>query len=100
MHVEADVFTVLAVAVALQRADLVEGDAQIRAGKGLVLVELQAVLVVEVQRPELAEGHGEVDFVRRVKPGQDGVRRFDEAAHPLRVARQLRDGQAWPMVGI
>ena len=73
MHVEADIFAVLAVTVALQRAHLVEGDAQIGAAEGFVLVELEAVLVVEMQRPQLAEGHREIDFVRRIKAGQYGV---------------------------
>ncbi len=41
----------------------------------------------------MPKAHGEVNFVRRIQAGENGVGGFDEAAHPFRVARQLRDGQ-------
>src|SRR5436190_22298456 len=47
MHVETNTFPMRSITVAFQRADLVERDAKIVAPKRLVLIELQAVLVVE-----------------------------------------------------
>jgi len=93
MDVEADHLAFLAVAVTFQGADLVEGDAQIGAAKGFILVELQAVLVVEMEGPELAEGAGEVDFVGRVESGQDGVGGFDEGADAFGIVGELGDGE-------
>ena len=46
VDVEANIFTVLAVPIAFDGADLVEGNAKVGAAEGLVLVKLQAVLVV------------------------------------------------------
>ena len=57
MYVEAHVLAALAVAVAFERAHLIERHAQIRTAKRFVLVEFQTVLVVEVQRPQLSERH-------------------------------------------
>src|SRR5690242_900576 len=62
MHVEADVLAVPAVAVSFKRADLIECDAKIVASKRLVLVELQSILVIQVQGPQLAESHREINF--------------------------------------
>src|SRR6516162_8338300 len=53
VHIKANILAVFAVAVALEGADLVEGDSNVRAAKRFVLVELEAVLVVQVQRPKL-----------------------------------------------
>src|SRR5207302_975555 len=92
-HVETDVLAVVAVAVALERAHLIESDAQVIASKRLVLVELQSVLVVQMQRPEFAEGHRELDFIGGIKPSEDRVRAFDETTHTFRIARQLCDGK-------
>src|SRR5437660_3693855 len=94
VDIEANKFALLAIAVALERADLVEGNAQVRAPEGLVLVELQSVLIVEMQRPELAKSHGEIDFVRGVEARQDGVSGFDETANSFRVTSELSDGQS------
>ena len=49
MDVEADVFAFLAVAIAFEGADLVEGDAKVRTAKGFVLVELEPVLIVKME---------------------------------------------------
>src|SRR6185503_20183125 len=51
MDIEADVFPIFPVTVSLERADLVESDAQVRAAERFVLVELQPILVVQMQRP-------------------------------------------------
>src|SRR5438046_3018967 len=93
VHVETHVFPGLAVAVAFQRADLVERDTKVGAPKRFVLIELEAVLVIQMERPEFAKRHGKINFVGRIEPGQDGVRAFDEATHSLRVARELSDGE-------
>jgi hypothetical protein len=53
LDVEADDLAVLAVAVADEHVDLVEGAAEVDRAEGLVLVVLQAVLVVQVDAPEL-----------------------------------------------
>src|SRR2546429_553137 len=93
MNIKADVFTALSIAIAFEGADLVEGDPQIGAAEGFILVELQPVLIVEVEGPKLAESHGEVDFISGIEPGENRVRRFDEAADTPWIARELRDGQ-------
>src|SRR6266850_206421 len=49
VDIEAYILTALAIAVSLERANLIESDAQIRAAKWFVLVELESVLVVQVQ---------------------------------------------------
>src|SRR4051812_38047910 len=87
MDVEANVFAMLAVAIAFESADLVEGDPEVRAAEGFILIEFEAVLVVEVQGPEFTEGHGEIDFICGIQPGKDGVGGFDEAADAFRIAR-------------
>ena len=51
MDIEANVFAVAALFVALKDADLVESAAQIRAAKRFVLVEFQTVLIVQMKRP-------------------------------------------------
>ena len=93
MHVEADEFPVLAIAVSLEGADLVERNPQIVAAKRLVLIKLQPVLIVQVERPEFAEGHRKINFIGRIKSREDRVGAFDEAADAFRVARELGDGQ-------
>jgi len=65
-------------AVLIEHADLVERPADIYRGKRAVLIELQAVLVVEVNAPQLAEGHGEPDFIGRIQACENGVRRFHQ----------------------
>ena len=91
MHIEADVFAVLPVAVAFERADLIERTPDAHVAERAVLIILQSVLVVEMQRPELAELHGEIDFIRRIEPGESGVRGFNQASDALRVAREPGD---------
>jgi hypothetical protein len=39
------------VTVTFQNADLVEGRAEVDASEGLILVEFQAILVIEMERP-------------------------------------------------
>src|SRR3989442_283060 len=96
MHVEANGFPIPAVVIAFQGADLVERHAKIIAPKRLVLIELQTVLVVEMERPEFAESHREINFVGRIKPGQGGVGAFDEAPPSLRVASSKAPTPSWP----
>src|SRR5439155_27157111 len=95
MDIEADVFAALAIAVAFERPDLVEGGAKIIASKRLVLVELQPVLFVQLQRQEFIEGHRSIDFVSGIESGKNRVRAFAEATHAFRVAGhlQVRDGR-------
>ena len=93
MHVEADVFAVLAVAIAFEGAHLVERAAQVRVAEWTVLIVLQPVLVIEMQRPKFIESHREIDFVGGIEPGQDRVRGFDQAPDALFIARELRDRQ-------
>src|SRR5689334_1359546 len=87
VNIKADVLAVFAVLIALEGADLVEGTAKVIASKRFVLVELKPVLVVEVQRPKLAEGHGEIDFIGWVKSRKDCVGRLDQAPDPLGIGR-------------
>ena len=93
MDVEGNVFARATVAVAFEGADLVEGHPEIGGAEGFVLVELQAVLVVEVDRPKFAERHGEIDFVGGIEAGEDGVGGLDEAADALGVAGEVGDGE-------
>ena len=51
MDVEADIFTVAAIAILLEDAHLIERAAEIGAAKGFVLVKFQTVLIVQMQRP-------------------------------------------------
>jgi len=87
VNIEADVLAVFAVTIAFQGADLIEGDAQVAAAERFVLIKFQAVLIVQMQRPELAEGHCEINFISGVQSGQDGVGGFDEAADSIGIAR-------------
>src|SRR3954471_14567349 len=51
MDIETNVFAVFPVAISFQRADLVEGDAEVGTAERFVLVKFQPVLIVEMQRP-------------------------------------------------
>ncbi len=51
MHVKADTLASAAIMIPLEDADLVESAPEIGAPKRFVLVELEAVLIVQVQRP-------------------------------------------------
>src|ERR1043166_1208280 len=63
VNIETDVLSVAAIFISFQNTHLIEGGAKVITGEGLVLVEFKAVLIIEVQGPELAEGHGKVDFI-------------------------------------
>src|SRR6516225_8028622 len=89
MHVEAYVLALLAVTISLQCAYLVKSHAQVGAAERFVLVKFQPILVIQMQRPKLPERHGKIDFVRRVKAGQDRVCRFDEATDAFGIPREL-----------
>ena len=67
---------------------------RLRAAERFVLVELQAVLIVQMQRPEFVECHGEIDFIGGIQAGENGMGRFDQAADAFGIARQLRDGES------
>ena len=73
LDVEPDALAVAAVAVLFQGPDLVEGAAQVDRAEDLVLVVLQAVLVVEVDAPELVVLEGVGHVVGGVEPGEDRV---------------------------
>ena len=92
LDVEADGFAVLAVVVEVQDADLVEGAADVNGTEGLVLVELKAVLVVEMDGEQLLVGEGVTHFVRRIKVGEDGVCAFDVDADAAGIAGQEAEG--------
>lgn len=100
MHVEADVFSSAAVAIAFERADLVERAAKVGAAERTVLVILEAVLIVQVERPEFPEGAGEINFVRRVRPAS--VACALSMRHPTRFGSRVSCAmaRAWPMVGM
>lgn len=87
MNVEADALAVFAVTVALEGPDLIKGDAQIGAAERFVLIELEAVLIVKMKRPELAKSHGEIDFIGGIEAGKNGMRGLDQAADTLRICR-------------
>src|SRR6266404_2348906 len=85
LDVEADDFALLPVTVANQDVHLVEGAAQVDGPEGFVLVVFQAVLIVEVNAPELAVEDGVGHFVAGVEAGQDAVGGFDQDADAIRV---------------
>src|SRR5262245_27735590 len=89
VDVEADVFAAAAVAVSFKDSDLIEGAAEICAPKRFVLIKFQAVLVVEMERPEFPEGHGKIDFIGRIKAGENGVRGFDQCAYAFWIGAEL-----------
>src|SRR5258708_38906050 len=68
MHIKTDILAFAAVFIALQGPHLVESAPKIIASKGLILVELEPVLVVEVERPKLPERHRKIDLIRRTEP--------------------------------
>jgi len=87
MDIETDVLAFFAVTIPLQRAHLVEGATQVCVSKRTVLIVFQPVLVIEVQLPEFVERHREIDFIGRVKPGENGVRSIDQAADAMLIGR-------------
>lgn len=93
MHIKADEFALGTVAIALEGAHLVESAAKIGAAKRFVLVKFQAVLIVQMQRPQLAETHGKIDFISGIKSGQDAMGGFDERPDSFGIGSQLGDGQ-------
>src|SRR5262249_42745084 len=93
MHVEANVFTVLAVTGAFEGAHLIEGATEIRAAERFVLVKLQSVLIVQMKRPELVERHRKFNFISGIESGEDAMRGFNQATDALRIFGQLRDGE-------
>ncbi len=74
----------------IQDPDLHKGPAQIYGAKGFVLVKFQAVLIVEMNAPQLFVGQGIGHFIRRIQPGQNGVSRLDQTAHPAGIVGQVR----------
>ena len=74
--------------------DLVERAAQVRVAEWTVLIVLQPVLVIEMQRPKFIESHREIDFVGGIEPGQDRVRGAVGA-----VVRGARQPQVVPQLG-
>src|SRR5262245_12638967 len=93
MDIEADVFTVSSIAIALQCPDLIESTAEIRATKRPVLVVLESVLVIKMKRPKFSEAHGKVDFVRRIEPREDSVRALDQATNSFGITREVCDSE-------
>src|SRR5439155_24810636 len=77
MHVETNVFAAAAISAPFESLHLVESAAQIGAAEWFVLIEFQPVLIVEMQRPELAKTQREFDFIRRIEPGKNRVRGLD-----------------------
>ena len=73
MHVEGDILTVLAVAVAFERAHLIKGDTEIGAAKGFIFVEFQPVLIVEMNGPKLVHRQRKGHFIGWIEPGQNRV---------------------------
>ena len=96
LDVEADAAVV---AAALQHPDRVEGPAQVDRAEHLVLVVLQAVLVVEVDAPQLAVPQGVGHVVGRVEAGQDRVGRLDQHADARRLGGAVAQARKWPGVG-
>ena len=92
LDVEADVLAVRAVAVVDEELDLVEGRAQRLRTEDLVLIELHAILVVEVDREELLRREPEGHVVRRIEAGEDRVRRLDEDAATRRIVGEVPEG--------
>ena len=92
LHVETDGFAVLAVVVDIQNADLVEGTTDVNGSEGLVLIELEAILVVEMDGEELLVGESVSHFVRWIEIGEDGVGAFDIDADAAWIACQEAEG--------
>src|SRR5258706_12205344 len=94
MDIEADIFAIGAVVVAFENAHMIESGAKIVASKWFVLVELQAVLIVQMERPKFAERHGKIDFIRRIKTGENAMGRFDQRASAFGSARELGNSES------
>ena len=92
LDVEADPLAVVAVAVLIEDADLIERAARIDGAEGEILVELEAVLVVEVDAPQFLVRQREAHFVGGREVGQQGVGCFDEASATGRVSGEQAHG--------
>ncbi len=81
-HVQSDPFSVTPEAVFIEHPHLIQGAPRIDRAERQVLVEFQAVLIVQVYAPELVVRHGESHFVGRRKIGEQRVGGFNQASHP------------------
>src|SRR6266446_4950753 len=86
VDIEADILAFFSIAVALERANLGERKTQIGAAKGFILIKLQTVLIVQMERPKFAEGHCKIDFIGWIQAGQDGVGGLNQTADTFGVA--------------
>ena len=73
VDIKTNMLAVAAVFVLFQHADLIEGAAEVRAAKRFVLVEFQAVLVVEMEGPKFAESHRTKNFSVKGAPAEPSV---------------------------
>ena len=95
MHVEADIFAVLAVAVAFEGAHLVERAAQVRAAERACPGRyFRPFWSLRCSDHSLPKAHSEIDFVGGIEAGQDGVGRFNQAADAFRIAGQVAPARA------
>src|ERR1041385_2003470 len=93
VHVKSDPFAFPAVAIAFESADLIESNTEIGTAEGFVLVEFQTILIIEMERPKLAEGHGKINFIRGVEASKDCLRGLNETSNALGSASQLGNSQ-------
>ena len=90
MRVESDAGIVFAaVPVALKNPDLIEGRAKVDAAEGLILVELQTILVVQMHGPQLLLRDGKFQLIRRIKAGQNAMGALDDAADAAWIIRHV-----------
>ena len=93
LDVQADAFAVVAEVVLVEYLYLVEGGAKIFRAERLVLIVTDAVLVVQVHAPQLAEGYRESHVGGGIEAGHDRMRAFDAYSDPGRIDRLRRDGE-------
>jgi len=86
MNIKADVFTTAAVLVLVQHSHLIERTSKVGAAKWFVLVEFEAVLVVEMERPKFPECHCKGDLIGRIQAGEDAMGGLDQCSDPLGIA--------------
>src|SRR6185436_10853875 len=91
VNVETNEFPVFPILISLQNPDLIECASQTNARERLVLVELQAILIVQMEGPQFTESHREINFVRWIESGENAVSCLNQCADPLGIGGQLCD---------
>src|SRR4030043_7099 len=95
-NIESDKLAAFAIIVFIENAYLIERSSQIYGAETLILVEFQAVLVVQMDGKQLVVCEGKTHFIRRIEPGKNYVSSLDIDSDPLGLVRHVTDGNSMP----